>query len=869
MTDNTPDKPESTGVTLSRDLRLFDITLIGVGAMIGAGIFVLTGIAAGVAGPALILSFALNGIVTIFTAMVYAELGSAIPEAGGGYLWVREGLPGPNSFLAGWMSWFAHAVAGSLYALGFGAYVSLVFSEFNVSVFGMEGEIVHKSLAVLVILAFLLINFRGASETGMAGNIVTILKVIVLLVFVGAGLWTIFEHPLYLNKFQNFTPKGFTGILTAMGLTFIAFEGYEIIAQSGEEVKSPRKNIPRAVFLSLAIVVPIYMLVAFVSIGAVTPDTNIPTFEWLGIHAELGIAEAARQFMPFGTVLLLIGGILSTMSALNATTYSSTRVSFAMGRDKNLPDAFAHIHQRRRTPHKALLFSGALIIFMAVVIPIEDVAAAADIMFLLLFLQVNIAVIVIRRKYGDRLKYGYLMPFFPIVPIIGIITKLFLAVFMFDYSPIAWYFSIAWIGAGSVIYYWYAKPRSYKKKQSRIAVREEAIHETDEPRFKILVPLANPASLPILLPPAITAAREHGGLIILLHVIVVPDQLPVSAGGRYVDKSRDLIKEAVRTIEGQGIPANVLIRVSHRAAQAIAETVIEHDVSLLIMGWRGRSKVRQTAVGSNIDRILTEVSCDTLIVQQNGTPPFQRILVPVADPAQTVPALHKARLLTMDKKAEVVVLHVFRRGVDESVRTRVQTELQREIDAFVEQSGAEKLTIELRLTESGDSVKSIVQAADEFACVVLGATRDSWLKRKFFTSKMSRIARRIYPPLALVRSKPAGLKFGIYRILNYLRGGYAEVDLSSEKELRDQGLLLAKSGKRTDLHTSVNKLSLLVSGAVMITSAVTMLLGHGGAWTWIGTAGFLGGLGIFTWVSVRGVMTNSSPRQVSAGKHED
>lgn len=123
MSNSAADGSGKTGVGLSRDLSLFDITMIGVGAMIGAGIFVLTGEAAGVAGPALILSFALNGIVTIFTAMVYAELGSAIPEAGGGYLWIKEGLPGSNAFLAGWMSWFAHAVAGALYALGFGAFV--------------------------------------------------------------------------------------------------------------------------------------------------------------------------------------------------------------------------------------------------------------------------------------------------------------------------------------------------------------------------------------------------------------------------------------------------------------------------------------------------------------------------------------------------------------------------------------------------------------------------------------------------------------------------------------------------------------------------------------------------------------------------
>ena len=113
----------SQHVGLVRNLGLFDITMIGVGAMIGAGIFVLTGIAAGTAGPALILAFAMNGVITVLTAMVYAELGSAIPEAGGGYLWVKEGLPGPNGFLAGWMSWFAHAVAGSLYGVGFGGFI--------------------------------------------------------------------------------------------------------------------------------------------------------------------------------------------------------------------------------------------------------------------------------------------------------------------------------------------------------------------------------------------------------------------------------------------------------------------------------------------------------------------------------------------------------------------------------------------------------------------------------------------------------------------------------------------------------------------------------------------------------------------------
>lgn len=292
---------------LARDLSLFDITMIGVGAMIGAGIFILTGIAAGVAGPALILSFALNGIVTIFTAMVYAELGSAIPEAGGGYLWVKEGLPGSNAFISGWMSWYAHAVAGSLYALGFGSYFELVLHGFGLTFFGLENDTVHKLFGAAIALVFVYINYRGASETGLAGNVVTVAKLLVLAIFVVSGFYQIWKHPEFLQKFTPFAPEGMTGVFSAMGLTFIAFEGYEIIVQAGEEVKDPRRNIPRAVFWSIAIVVPIYILVAFVALGAVEPQSGQASWQWLGSHAEIGLVEAARQFMPFGTFLLLLG----------------------------------------------------------------------------------------------------------------------------------------------------------------------------------------------------------------------------------------------------------------------------------------------------------------------------------------------------------------------------------------------------------------------------------------------------------------------------------------------------------------------------------------------------------------------------------
>lgn len=162
-------KKFETEVRLSREMGLMDATMIGVGAMIGAGIFVLIGIAAGVAGPALILAFALNALVALLTAMSYAELGSCFHDAGGGYLWVKEGLPKWNGFLSGWMSWFAHAVACSLYALGFGAYFGHVLHEigFTVPHWGFVSP--EKLLAAGIAVLFAYINFRGASETGKIG----------------------------------------------------------------------------------------------------------------------------------------------------------------------------------------------------------------------------------------------------------------------------------------------------------------------------------------------------------------------------------------------------------------------------------------------------------------------------------------------------------------------------------------------------------------------------------------------------------------------------------------------------------------------------------------------------------------------------
>lgn len=848
----------SEHVELSRDLGLFDITMIGVGAMIGAGIFVLTGIAAGAAGPALILAFALNGIIAILTAMTYAELGSAIPEAGGGYLWVKEGLPGPNAFLAGWMSWFAHAVAGSLYALGFGSYVYLMLEVIfagtgSPPTLGLGEEIVHKGLAVLIVLLFVYINYRGSSETGLAGNIITVLKVIILGIFIASGFWAIAQNPSYFQKFENFAPQGLTGVVTAMGLTFIAFEGYEIIVQAGEEVRDPRRTIPKAVFLSLAIVIPIYMLVAFVTLGAVNPETSQATYQWLAEHAELGVAEAARQFMPFGTVLLLVGGIFSTMSALNATTFSSTRVSFAMGRDRNLPDAFGEIHARTRTPHKALLWSGVLILFMAVAIPIEDVAAAADIMFLLLFLQVNVAVITIRRKYGDRLNYGYLLPFFPIIPLIAIGALLFLAVFMFTFSPIAWAFAGVWIVGGAAIYYFYARPREVAQARTPIVTESRVTPRPVDPeQYRVLVPIANPASLRGLLEPALNAARQHDGAITILHVINVPAQLPLSAAREYIEQSKELTDQALDLVEGHEVPVEVVIRVAHHIDEAIVETARERYADLLIMGWRGESQIPDTALGRNIDTVIDAVNYRTLVIQQELHNAPDRILIPILEPRQLQFALETVGILTGENTAQKKVLHVFGPQTPQYQRQAFIRALEDQVTLFEARYPKFKGTLTYETVVDANPLQVIVEEARDHDYVILGATRDSWLKRQFFGSKPRQIAQSITAPVALIRPRTPVLGFGLRQILNYVRGGYREIESASETALQELGILRpVEESYEGPLKTAVNKGRLLIVAILAFVSIALIYLGDGALWTWVGSSAFIVLLLVFTWISIR------------------
>jgi amino acid transporter/nucleotide-binding universal stress UspA family protein len=742
----------SEEVTLSRDLNLFTVTMIGVGGMIGAGIFVLTGIAAGVAGPALIVAFFLNGIITSLTALSYAELGSALPSAGGGYQWIREAMGGALGFVSGWMSWFAQAVAGSLYALAFGRFSAELILLFGWPTFGLSVEQLSLIFMVLIILIFTAINYLGASETAAVGNLLTITKITILGLLVLFGLIAMSKTDAWQTRFTDgFLPNGLLSVFVAMGFTFIAFEGYEIIAQSGEEVINPKRNIPRATFIAIAIAVTIYILVGFVAVAATIPPEGIEAFEYLGEKGEVAIIEVAQQVFPLGVggLILLISGLASTTSALNATTYASSRVSFAMGRERNLPGIFAKIHSVRHTPYIAVLITGLLMLVMALTLPIEDVAAAASIMFLLLFLLVNVSALMLRRSQPD-LDRGFMIPWFPYTTIAAIVANAFLAIFLFSFSPIAWYAAIIWIVIGLLAYYMYFSRLEEVEKPKEILL-EEVLVSRD---YSVLVPVATDTQAKVLGRIGATLAKSQEGEVLALHVARVPPQLTLGEGRVFLREGRSYLDRVIQQSKEFDVPVHTIIRYGRNVASAVRMTAVENASDLIVLGWPGYTNTTGRLFGSVIDPIVDNPPVDVVVVRPRKWQPLEKILVPVMEGGNSRRAVKAAVNMAracLTNHVGVTVLHVIPQHPRNSDLIRGQNALEDSVN------GIDYELLDMKLVEGANPYEAIMAESGGYSLIVVGATEEPLFRNFLVGTLPERIARNAEVTVMMVKRRSGPL----------------------------------------------------------------------------------------------------------------
>jgi basic amino acid/polyamine antiporter, APA family len=456
--------------TLKRSVGALDLTALGVGAIIGTGIFVVIGEGAGDAGPAVTISFVLAAVTCLFSALSYAELASSIPIAGSAYTYTYATLGEVVAWIIGWDLVLEYGISVAAVAVGWGANLN----EFLDTAFGVR---IPEALAtspefggtfnlpaVLIVVAVTALLLRGVRETARTNTVMVFVKLAVLLFFIVVGI-TVFRS----ENLRPFAPNGLDGVVTAASVIFFAFIGFDAVSTGSEEAKKPSRDLPIAICGSLAIATIVYVLVSVTAVG-VLPASQLQESE-----APLAFALEEGAGISWAASVTSFGALVAITSVMLTVFYGQTRIMFAMARDGLLPEWLAEVHPRTGTPVRLTLGFGVGIALLAAFVPLSVIVELVNIGTLFAFILVNAGVIILRRTRPEMPR-PFRVPFSPVFPIIGIALCAYL---MAQLPLTTWIRFVAWLAAGMLIYGFYGYRHS---RLRRAAVAAHAETSAREPR---------------------------------------------------------------------------------------------------------------------------------------------------------------------------------------------------------------------------------------------------------------------------------------------------------------------------------------------------------------------------------------------------
>lgn len=399
-------------------LGLIDATAISVGAIIGAGIYVVIGIVAGLAGPALVISMILAAAVALFTALSFAELSAWLPKEGSVYEFSYRLISPFAGFLAGWMYMLGNAFAGAAVSLGFAFYFSELFPFSNT-----------KIVALLLCLAFSVINFFGIRQSAELNDVLVAAKLLILSFFVILGLGYI-----RIENFLPFAPSG-AGIVYGACYIFFAFGGFARVSVLAEEIEDAEHNVPKAILLSLLVSTIFYLLIGTVAVGLVGSSVLAAS--------SSPLAEAVMAtHNPFAVLVISMGGLLATASVLLTSVLAVSREAYAMALRGALPSSFGKLHPVHGTPHLSIWISGLLMALLVLLINLEKVVAVSTFGLLFYYFLANVSNAKLRSMKSKSL----------VLPILGATSCLALLAFLLLTSPYAWVLGILILIIGGIYY---------------------------------------------------------------------------------------------------------------------------------------------------------------------------------------------------------------------------------------------------------------------------------------------------------------------------------------------------------------------------------------------------------------------------------
>ena len=460
------------GPQLERTIGTFQLTMFGVGATIGTGIFFVLGQAVPEAGPAVIISFVLAGIAAGLAALCYAELASSVPVSGSTYSYAYATLGEVVAMGVAACLLLEYGVSTAAVAVGWSGYLNEALT--NITGVGLPEAVLQAPVAketvdgvshmvvtgayfnlpavVLVGLCMLLL-IRGASESARLNAIMVVIKLTVLLMFVVIS-FTAFDGA----NFSDFTPMGKAAIGTAAGTIFFSFIGLDAVSTAGDEVKNPQKTMPRALIAALIIVIVFYVLVALAALGT-QPWTDFAGQQEAGLAK---ILENVTGVSVWGTILAL-GAVISIFSVTLVTLYGQTRILFAMGRDGMLPPVFSKVSPRSGTPVNNTIIVAIVVAVLAAFIPLDYLIDVVSIGTLTAFSVVSVGVIILRVREPD-LKRGFKVPGYPVTPVLAIIACIYI---LSSLHWVTWVVFAGWVVVFLGFYLLYGRKHSVVGKLQR------------------------------------------------------------------------------------------------------------------------------------------------------------------------------------------------------------------------------------------------------------------------------------------------------------------------------------------------------------------------------------------------------------------
>ncbi|WP_335998929.1 amino acid permease [Halorientalis halophila] len=736
---------------LAKDLGLVSAMTIGIGTMIGAGIFVLPGVAARAAGPIVVVSFVVGGVVAMVNAFSVSELGTAMPKAGGGYYYVNRALGPLFGSIAGMGDWMGLAFASAFYSIGFGQYLTTLVPIPN---FFILTDI--QIGALLAGTAFVLVNYVGAKETGGVQTVIVTLLMAVLGLFAIQG-WLSFDYATLVGD-GGLAPMGYGAILPGTALVFVSFLGYAKIATVAEELKNPGRNLPIAVIGSVAIVTVLYAILVSIMLGVVP---------WPELSESAPLTQATEIAFPGGfagiaVTIVTAGALLATASSANASILASARINFAMGRDRIVTDWLNEIHPNFATPYRSILVTGGMIVVFIAALgqDVEALSKAASVLHLVVYALMNAALIVFRETDAPGYDPDFTVPLYPITPILGMGLSLGLLAFVgsrelalsgvFVVGAVIWYFAYARNHAPEEgLLSEYVRTRGDAMPDSVVGAAETVAPDgdTDSEGPTVMVALSNPRTERALTTLAGAMASAQDGSVLATHVVQVPDQTSLAAAERDEDllsTSRDLLADSRADAEAFGVPVETRTILSHQGVAEVFDAARQHDVDTLVMGYGGAQFAGGRAEGT-LDELTHDLPCDVLVFDGDEFDATD-VLLPTAGGYSSDLSADVARALRDTVDAEVTVLYV---ADDESTGREF-------IGEWASEHGLDDASITVA---TGDVESAIATAASDRSLVVIGATEEGLLTRVVRGSLALSVLESIDTPVLLAeRPRPRSLR---------------------------------------------------------------------------------------------------------------